>query len=512
MVTEDQSEVVAFLGSAAAHGGTPVERVDTHASIVFLSGDRALKLKRAVRYDYLDFSTADRRRAMCEAELRVNRRTAPSLYRRVVPVTRAAGDGLALGGSGVAVDWVLEMARFDQDRLLDRLAARGALPLPVMAVLAGQVARFHETAERRRGSGGREGIRRVIDGNAAGFAHEGRGVLDESTWRRVITASLAALDRCGALLEERRLGGFVRHCHGDLHLRNLVLIDGVPTLFDAIEFNDDISCVDVLYDLAFLLMDLWHRDLRAHANTVLNGYLAHAGETRGLALLPLFLSCRAAVRAKTGATAAGLATEASAREMERGAAQDYLLLADALIQPLPPCVVAIGGLSGSGKSTLAHAVAPSIGPAPGAVVLRSDQIRKRLCGVAPLTRLDPAGYSPQVSRRVYDALATGAAEVVAQGHAVVVDAVFADPDERRRIEAAAASAGVPFAGLWLEAPAEVLINRVGTRRNDPSDADAAVIHGQLRRDLGPLGWPTLDASAGPEAVAAAAARVLPVAG
>ena len=158
MVTEDQSDVVAFLGSPAAHGGAPVERVDTHASIVFLSGDRALKLKRAVRYDYLDFSTADKRRAMCEAELRVNARTAPAIYRAVTPVTRAADGVLALGGAGVAVDWVLEMARFDQALLLDGLAERGELPLEAMAPLARTIARFHAASDRRtdRGGGGRD--------------------------------------------------------------------------------------------------------------------------------------------------------------------------------------------------------------------------------------------------------------------------------------------------------------------------------------------------------------------
>jgi aminoglycoside phosphotransferase family enzyme/predicted kinase len=509
MVTEDQSAVLAFLASPAAHGGAAVERIDTHASIVFLSGDRALKLKRAVRYDYLDFSTADRRKAMCDAELRVNRRTAPALYRRVLPVTREPTGRLALGGGGTPVDWVLEMARFDQNGLLDRLAECSQLPLSSMPVLAAAVAQLHHEAERRPDHGGRDGIRRVIEGNAAGFERDAGGLLDADMCQGVTTASMEALERQGALLEDRRRHGFVRHCHGDLHLRNIVLLDGAPTLFDAIEFNDDISCVDVLYDLAFLLMDLGHRRLAEHANAVLNGYLTKSGRWEALQLLPLFLSCRAAVRAKTSATAAALAGDPAARHAGAEAAREYLALAEALLRPPAPSVLAIGGLSGSGKSTAAHAVAPQLGPVPGAVVVRSDEVRKRLCGVAPLTRLDASAYTADVSRRVYETLAARAADVVGQGHAVVVDAVFANEHERRHIEQVATSAGVPFVGAWLEAPAPLLLSRVADRRNDPSDADAVVIRTQLGRDLGARHWNRVDASKPPAAVAAALASLLP---
>src|SRR5688572_5301984 len=470
MVTEDQSEVVAFLQSPSAHGGAAVERVDTHASVVFLSGDRALKLKRAVRYDYLDFSTAEKRKAMCEAELLVNRRTAPAIYRAVIPVTRAPDGGMALGGSGPAIDWVLEMARFDQDALLDLLAEGGQLPLSAMPALAAQVARFHDRAERRRDYGGHDGIRRVIEGNATGFS-EGAGVLDAAACKRVIAASFQALEQHGALLEARRASGFVRHCHGDLHLRNIVLLDGVPTLFDAIEFNQDISCVDVVYDLAFLLMDLWHRRLPGHANAVWNAYLAGGADLQGLPVLPLFLSCRAAIRAQTSAAGAALATGSNARAAQEAAARDYLGLAEALLQPAAPLVLAIGGWSGSGKSTLARAFAPDVRAPPGAVILRSDVMRKRLCGVDPLTRLDASAYTTEMSRRVYETMAARAADVASQGHGVVVDAVFADPGERKRIETLAAASGVRFVGIWLDASEDVLLTRLASRRADPSDAD-----------------------------------------
>jgi len=306
MITEDQTAVVEFLASPDTHGGAPVEKIETHASIVFLSGRRAWKLKRALRYDYLDFSTADRRRAMCQAELRLNQRTAPSLYHRVVAVTREASGGLALGGTGVAVDWVIEMSRFDQDELFDRLAARQRLGVELMPPLAAAIARLHAAATRRTDHGGRAGMTWVVDGNDADFARQPAGVFDVDECRQVSRDARDAIARHGSLLETRRETGFVRECHGDLHLRNIVRLDGVPTLFDCVEFNDEISCVDVMYDLAFLLMDLWRRQLPAHANAVLNGYLAETADVGALALLPLFLSCRAAVRAKTGAASATL--------------------------------------------------------------------------------------------------------------------------------------------------------------------------------------------------------------
>ncbi len=510
MITEEQTEVVAFLESAATHGGWPVERIDTHASIVFLAGNRAWKLKRAVRYDYLDFSTAERRRAMCEAEVRINRRTAPAIYHRVVPVTREPTGRLALEGSGPPVEWLVEMARCDEEALLERLAARHALDVALMRPLAVAIARFHEEAERRRDHGGGGGIAWVIDGNAVGFAEFGRGVLDTSLCEHLIGRSRAALDRSRALLDRRRDTGFVRQCHGDLHLRNIVLINDTPTLFDAIEFNDEIACIDVLYDLAFLLMDLWHRGLTAHANRLFNHYLSESVDLEGYELLPLFLSCRAAVSAKTHVTAAALQSEADEQRALQEAARQYLQMAVSFLAPDAPRIVAIGGFSGSGKSTLAMRLAPSIGGAPGAVVLRSDEIRKQLFHVDPLITLGPPAYTPDVSRVVYDILVTRAEQLLRHGHSVIVDAVFADPRQRRAIEDIAAAAGVPFVGVWLDAPVAVLQRRLQDRRTDASDADVHVLTVQMRHATGPICWHRVDAS-GPTDRVLATARTLPAA-
>ena len=489
-----QVDVIRLLSDPATHGGAPVQRIDTHASVVFLAGNRALKLKRAVTYAYLDFSTLDLRKRFCEAELRINGRLAPALYRRVMPVVRTATGALALDGEGTPVEWVIEMVRFDQDRLFDRMAAAGRLDLNQMGPLAEEIASFHQSCAARPDFGGDAAIARVIDGNAAGFREFGRGALDSAACDSLTLATREALRHCAPLLELRRKTGSVRECHGDLHLRNIVLWAGRPTLFDAIEFNDDIACIDVMYDLAFLLMDLWHRALPQHANTVLNTYLRETGDFEGLAALPLFLACRAAVRAKTSATAAALQTETSRQRELNRRAREYLALAGRLLERQPATLLAIGGLSGSGKSTLARVLAPSLGAVPGAVVLRSDEVRKRLWGVPPLTKLDAAAYTPEMSARVYDALAADAEAAARTGHSVIVDAVFAQAPDRLAIERAARAAGVAFAAVWLDAPERILLERIAARGPDVSDADADVVRMQCARAAGDVSWPHVDAA------------------
>lgn len=506
MVTEDQGAVIAWLASPAAYGTgvTQVERIDTHAAVVFLAGDRAWKLKRAVRYDYLDYSTVDRRRRCCEAELARNLDLAPGLYRRVVAVTRDDSGALAIGGEGTAVDWLLEMQRFDSEALCDRLAARGALPLDAMPALATAVAAMHARAERRLDHGGAEGVRWVIDGNLSAL-RAASGVFDRAAVEALGRESYAMLARHASQLDTRQREGLVRLCHGDLHLRNLVMLRGVPTPFDAVEFNDDIACIDVGYDLAFLLMDLWRRRLPRHANVVLGEYLQATGDIELLAPLPLFLSCRAAVRAKTSIAAADLAT-AEDRPALLDAARDYLHLARRFLDPPAPRLVAVGGRSGTGKSTLAAALAPALGATPGAWVLRSDIARKRLFAVAPDTRLDASAYSHATTARVYAGLRVEARLALDAGHTVVCDATFTDATERAALARVADDAGVPFTGLWLDAPDDVLVARVTARRRDASDAGAAVVRAQPAGR--PDDWIIVDATTDAAATLAAAQAAL----
>ena len=509
---ESQRPLIAWLSTPAAHGlgaREAVERVETHASVVFLAGQRAWKLKRAVRYDYFDYTTPARRRHYLLEELRLNRRTAPSIYRAVRAVRRTPDGAYRIeGGAGGAVDYLIEMRRFDPATQFDRLAERGALDPALMPPLADAMARLHETAQPRRDQGGAGTMRRVIEGNRDGLAAFGAGALDGAACTRLAESSLALLDRLGARLDARRADGLVRHCHGDLHLRNICLVDGETTLFDCIEFDDAFSCIDTWYDAAFLVMDLLDRGLGAHANAVLNRYLERTGDIDGIALLPLFLSVRAAVRAKICATAATLQTDSANAAGLRDAARSYLELALSVMEPGAPRVLAIGGISGSGKTTLARRLAPEVGPAPGAVVLRSDIERKRLFGIPAERPLGPKGYTTDANRRVYATLLDRAREIIDAGHGVIVDAVWPDPETSGAIEAVADDAGVPFTGLWLDAPIETLASRLAGRRGDASDATAGVAAGQAQRVTRPASWVRLDASGGVEAIAATARRAL----
>ncbi|MBM3561019.1 MAG: hypothetical protein FJX53_14315, partial [Alphaproteobacteria bacterium] len=331
MIVADQGEVVRFLADPATHGGNAVQRVETHAAIVFLAGERAYKLKRAVYFPYMDLSTVAKRRAACEAEVRLNRRTAPTIYRGAVPICRAPGGGLRFGEGGAAVDWVVAMNRFDQATLFDRLAARGALSDALLAALVEAIAKFHDRAERRPDGGGAASMRRVLESNAIELG--AAACLDQNRVAALMAASFALIDSHAALLDRRRAEGFVRHCHGDLHLRNIYLIGGRPTLFDAIEFDERFAVIDVLYDLAFLLMDLLHRQLGRAANLVFNRYLWRCEDVAGLALLPLFLSCRAAIRAHVGGAAADIHADPSAGAASAAEARAYLDLARALVAP-----------------------------------------------------------------------------------------------------------------------------------------------------------------------------------
>ena len=509
---DDQTETIAFLSRAETYGTKDmVERIDTHGAIVFLAGDRAFKLKRAVRYPYLDFSTVDRRRAVCEAELALNRRTAPDIYLAVEPVGRQADGTLALG-NGKPVDWLVVMQRFAPECLLDTMARKGPLAPAMIRDLADGIAAFHDCAEIVPGPGG-ERVQAVIGGNRASMAALPEDLLPADACDRLHRRSLAMLDTLRPLLDERGRSGHVRHCHGDLHLANICLWQGKPVLFDCLEFDPELATTDVLYDLAFLLMDLWQRGLHAEASLLFNRYCDMRAESDGLAAMPLFLSMRAAVRAHVNASAAERQVDAAARAQKSEAARAYLAAALGFLQRPAPRMIAIGGLSGTGKSTLAAGLAPLAGSAPGARWLRSDVLRKRLAGVLPEASLPADAYTRARSRAVYDTLIEEARRTLASGMDVVVDAVFADSAERRAVADAAAACGAPFTGLWLEAPPETMRARVGTRRGDPSDADAAVVDRQIGYALGDLaGWRTIGAGGSAGDVLAAACRHIAKAG
>ncbi|MBT2188361.1 AAA family ATPase [Sphingobium nicotianae] len=489
---DDQGDAVAFLGGGSAFEGKRPIRIDTHCASIFLVGDRAWKLKRAVKFGYLDFSTVQKRRAALEAELALNRRTAPQLYLGVQPLTRRADGQLAIGGSGETIDWLLEMHRFPDDALLSHLAERGRLDESMLAGLADRIHALHAMVEPVPSQDGAASFRRVVEGNLASMAAY-PAVLDPRIVTHFEAALLEKTKEMAPLLDARARQGRVRHCHGDLHLANIARIEGVPTLFDCLEFSAELATIDVLYDLGFLLMDLWHRNLRMEANLVFNRYLdLSPPDEGGIALLPLFLSVRAAIRAHVLAAQSVRAGDDRVLARE---ARSFLDLAFNALKPVPARLVAIGGLSGTGKSSLARKLGGTIGRAPGARVLRSDVLRKRLAGLAPEETLPADSYSAQSAALVYRTLDTGCAETLAGGQSVIADAVFARRTERDRIEAVARQCDVDFTGLWLEADMSARIARVETRAADASDADRRVAEAQSALDIGELGsWHLIPAS------------------
>jgi len=545
-----QVEAMAFL-AGQDRGARHVAA--THISFVTLTTRRAYKLKRAVAFPYLDFSTPERRLAFCEREAALNRRLAPQLYLGARRITRAADGALEFDGVGALVDAVVEMRRFEEGDLLETRALAGRLDAATIETLATRLATFHAAAPPDANRGGAAAMR-VVVANIVRSAEQS-GLADTAQIEALRAALDGALAAQAERLDARRAAGKVRLCHGDLTLRNICLFEGAPTPFDCLEFSDDLATIDILYDLAFLLMDLVRVGRRDLASCALDRWLdamsvqslrecplssppplrgrgggfgasqtgvetsdaaacvpspAERGRDRegaltsyesdeaaDLPLLPLFMAIRASIRAHVAAS-----------QDRRAEAATHLALAFDLLRPAPTRIVAIGGFSGTGKSTLAARLAPQIGAAPGARSLSSDRLRKRLFGVEATQRLPAEAYAPEISRQVYEEMFLQAERVAGAGWSVVVDAVFDRREDRAEVEAIAQRCGLPFTGLWLEAALETRVGRVERRTNDPSDATRAVVELQGQRDPGPMNWARIDAGQGGERVAAAAALML----
>ncbi|MDH3666888.1 MAG: AAA family ATPase [Paracoccaceae bacterium] len=499
-MTQDFDQMAAFLADPATHGGEETRRIDTHTAVVVVAGDRAWKLRRPVDYGWLDYASRDRRRDCAGREIRLNGATAPGLYLGLGGiVARCEGwELLPPDDPPEEAEPVVVMRRFRQSELFDRMAADGRLTPELMRKTGCAVADMHKAAPARPGMGRLP----AFAGRETNELIELADILGELAVARFSAEVQARAEACAALAETRG----ARRCHGDLHLRNIVLWQGRPAPFDCIDFNDAFTNIDPLYDLAFLLMDLDHRGHGELATEVFNAWaewMAAEPDAEvstaygGLALLPFFKACRAGIRAKVSALALR-GQDLAGHADELAEARAYLALAIGYLTEAPPArLIAVGGLSGSGKSTLAWTLAARF----GAVVLRSDVIRKGFWAVDLDQRLPQEAYAPEVSTRVYAEMRARAAMALAGGAVVILDAAHFRESERAAAAEVATAAGVPFHGFWLDAAPNRLKARVDARGRDASDAGVAAVEAQLGYDLGQISWQRISADGTPEAVA-----------
>ncbi|MEL6282201.1 MAG: AAA family ATPase [Pseudomonadota bacterium] len=497
-VLDTQDRILSALAAPGGLAPDGCDRIDTHLSTILMTPDRVYKAMRAVAYEFVDFRDLSARRRACFAEIAVNR-AADRLYLRAVPVV-ASPSGPQIGDASDpsgAIEWLVEMRRFRADSAFDQMISRNALSLAHVESLADIIADTHATAPRRPDRDVPAQTETVIENcaramNAMARSRKDKALADQvERWRR--QAASIRSDHV-AYMSARARRGCVRRCHGDLHLGNICLFEDRPTPFDAIAFNDALSDIDLLYDVAFTYMDLLFRNRADLASAFVSRYLSSTQDYRGLRLWPLFVSIRSAVRGMI-----------SALSNDPDACAKYLELALRSLEPTPSRrLVAIGGASGSGKSTLARALAARM----GGVVLRSDVTRKRLLGVAPESPAPKDSYTQAVSDQVYSRQLANARRGLNAGAVVILDAAFLRHGERRAAAQLAAALGTPFHGFWIDVDVEIRQRRVSARRHDASDADAAVAAAQAPDPIDDLGWRVLDGGGDAEKVAANASKLL----
>lgn len=474
----DLDRLIAALREPARyrHAVERVELLQTHISCILLAGEYAYKIKKPVNLGFLDFSTLAARRYYCEEELRLNRRTAPGLYLDVVAIGGSASAPV-IGGGGAAIEYALRMRRFDQDDLLDRMARRGALLPAHVDALARGLAAFHAQIGRAAAD--------QPFGSAACILAPALQNFEQMLPLASAKADIALLARLrdwtarehaalAAVFAARKRDGWVRECHGDLHLGNIALLEGVPTPFDGIEFNPDFRWIDVMNEIAFLAMDLLDHQLPRLAFRFLNAYLEQTGDYAGLLVLRFYLVYRALVRAKVSCLRAHQAGMAAGEKGEiEHEYRRHLHLAERLAAPAHAALLIMHGLSGSGKTTISQGLLEAL----GAVRLRSDVERKRLFGLDARersgSRLDADLYAPGASARTYARLAELARTVLAARYPVIVDAAFLKRGERERFAALARDAGAGFLIAACTAPAATLRARVAAREGEARDASEA---------------------------------------
>lgn len=464
---------------AYPHLATAPRLIETHISWVIIAGEYAYKLKKPVDFGFLDFSTLARRRACCDEEIRINRRLAPEIYLDVVAVTGTPGTP-RLGGQGPVLEWAVRMRAFPADATLDHATRLEAAQIDAIAA---RVATFHGTIDTAPADSDFGQPAQVIAPVAANFTQLRTLLTDFGARRARATALLDDLyawtqteqQRLQQHFARRRAEGHVRECHGDLHLGNIAWVDDAPLIFDAIEFNASLRFIDVINEIAFLAMDLTHRGREDLAWRCVNAYLEHTGDYEGIAALAYYQVYRAMVRAKVAAL----------RAAQGGDGHDeclaYLDLARHLARPRHAFLLLMHGVSGSGKTWLSQHLLQEL----GAIRLRSDVERKRLFGLAPLdtSTTVPGGiYTAAAGEATRARLLDLTRGIVAQGLPVIVDATFIRGDWRQPFAELATALARPWRIIAVEAPPQVLRERIANRQaggRDASEADDAVLQAQL---------------------------------
>ena len=483
-IAEEQPELIRGLLSPDAydHPVSEIQLIETHISWVILTGNFAYKIKKPVNLGFLDFSTLEKRRFCCNEELRLNSRLAAPIYLEVLPVTGTAAQP-ALNGQGDAIEYVIKMIQFPQQAQLDNMLADGKLDKTHMDAIATLVAGFHQQADVAAEDSGFGDPEHVFQPVAENFLQI-RQHLHTDKYDAMLAGiedwSKRSFESLQTVFKQRKRNGFIRECHGDMHLRNLVWFDGEPLAFDCLEFNPALRWIDTLSEVAFLVMDLQDRRQPELAQRFLNSYLEKSGDYQGLQVLGYYLVYRALVRAKVDAIRAG---QAGISETEKQEAEKeflaYLELGDWYTRQQQPVLIITRGLSASGKSTLTQPLLEL----SGAIRIRSDVERKRLFGIQPDTdskaAIGKGIYSTEAGIRTYEKLAALAETVLAAGFSVIVDAAFLKFEQRQPFRQLADQSAAPFVILEFTASAETLRQRIKARTRDVSDADLSVLEHQL---------------------------------
>lgn len=486
MATTEQQALIQALQNPACynHAVTQLTMMETHISWVILTGEYAYKIKKGVDFGFLDYSSLEKRHSQCEAELRLNRRTSPQLYLDVVPIGGSASAPQLF--QQPAIEYAVKMRQFPQTALLSRLLSEGKLTEDNILGLADQIATFHSQVDVAADDSSYGTPDRVFYPVNENFEQIRALINDDHVQQRLDVLeqhNRRFFEQHREHFKQRKQNGFIRDCHGDLHLNNILLLEGEPMLFDCIEFNPNLRIIDVINEMAFLVMDLELNQRADLANLLLNRYLERNGDYEGLRLMPFYLGYRAMVRAKVALL--GLDPKQQDDEQQRAIMDtflSYLALAEKYAQPAKPQLLITHGLSGSGKTTVSEQLLNE----PGVIRLRSDVERKRLFGLDSKDNSQSAPgkglYTREASRRTYDYLLQLGEAALSGGYTVIVDATFLQQEERLRFRQLAERLHIPFTLLHFQADTDTLQQRVQQRLQqgtDASEADTMVLQQQL---------------------------------